>query len=129
MKRFVFIIMCLLVAFNTYGQKKKTTSKAVKSYTVEQALEYVEDYFSFYEADTTYDNPEARKISSNVFHIRVDVCTAGDSCYETKREYYNLNLPPRETVQKNKFWWHSKLYVLTIGSGGKYSMKEKINVF
>jgi len=52
MKRFVFIVMCLLVVLNTYGQKKKTTTKVAKSYTIEQALEYVEDYFSFYEADT-----------------------------------------------------------------------------
>lgn len=124
MKRFVFIVMCLLVVLNTYGQKKKTTTKVAKSYTVEQALEYVEDYFSFYEADTAYENPEARKISNNVFHIRVDVCTCigGSGCYEKKRIENSFF----ETTERNPFCWHSKLYILTIGSGGKYSMKEKI---
>jgi hypothetical protein len=126
MKRIVFIVMCLLITLNTFGQKKKTTKKAIKSYTVEQALEYVDDYFSFYEADTAYDNPEARKISNNVFHIRVDVCKHGN-CYKTKTEWSNNDIRTVSTGEKDSFWWESKLYVLTIGTGGKYSMKEKFN--
>ena len=81
MKRILFI-MCILVGINTYGQKKKSTQKYTKSYTTAEALAYVDDYFSFYEADSFYENPEVRKISNNVFHVRVDVC-AGYGCYET----------------------------------------------
>ena len=118
--------MCLLITLNTFGQKKKTTKKVTKSYTIEQALEYVDDYFSFYEADTAYDNPEARKISNNVFHIRVDVCKHGN-CYKTKIDWSNNDIKTVSTGEKDSFWWESKLYVLTIGTGGKYSMKEKYN--
>lgn len=128
MRRIVLIAVCMLVVISIYGQKKKSTKKVVKSYTIEQALEYVKDYFSFYEADTQYDNPEARKISNNVFHIRVDICESGRNCYKT--EYYpsfsgekRVQLPPR--TEKNEFWWRSQLYILTIGTGGKYSMKRK----
>lgn len=67
----------------------------------------------FYEADSFYENPEVRKISNNVFHVRVDVC-AGYGCYETDSYGYR---------QKKDFFWDSKIYILTIGTGGRYSMK------
>ena len=126
MRRIVLIAVCMLVVISIYGQKKKSTKKAVKSYTIEQALEYVEDYFRFYEADTQYDKPEARKISNNVFHIRVDICESGENCYKTV--HYpsfsgKVQLPPR--TEKKDFFWHSQLYILTIGTGGKYRMKRK----
>lgn len=122
MRRIVLVSVCMLLVISIYGQKKKTTKKVVKSYTIEQALEYVEDYFSFYEADTQYDNPEARKISNNVFHIRVDICESGEDCYKTVYYSWEVQLPPR--TEKKDFFWHSQLYILTIGTGGKYRMKR-----
>ena len=107
MKRILFI-MCILVGINTYGQKKKST----KSYTTAEALAYVDDYFRFYEADLFYEDPEVRKISNNVFHVRVDICAG--SCYETNAFGYR---------QKKDFLWRPTVYTLTIGTGGKYSMR------
>lgn len=118
MKRILFI-MCILVGINIYGQKKKTTQKYTKSYTTTEALSYVEDHFSFYEADTNYDNPQVRKISNNVFHVRVDVCWAGENCY-TKDFTYGF-------LKKYNTLWHSELYILTIGTGGRYRMEKKFN--
>ena len=46
------------------------------------------------------------------FHVRVDVCSG--FCYETDSYGYR---------QKKDFFWHSTLYTLTIGTGGKYSMR------
>ena len=111
MKRILFI-MCILVGINTYGQKKKSTQKYTKSYTTVEALAYVDDYFRFYEADLFYEDPEVRKISNNVFHVRVDICAG--SCYETNAFGYR---------QKKDFLWRPTVYTLTIGTGGKYSMR------
>lgn len=126
MKKIVFLFLCLLIGVSSYAQQKKTVKKkAVKSYTTEQAIAYVEDYFNFYEADWAYDNIEARKVSSNTFYIKVQVCRSKGSCYETEYDY-TTNTSQR-TNKKKEFWWDTKLYTLVIGSGGKYKMEEKFN--
>lgn len=52
MKKIVFLMLCLLIGASSYAQQKKTVKKkTVKSYTTEQAIAYVEDYFNFYQAD------------------------------------------------------------------------------
>ena len=66
-KKIVFLVFSLLIGASSYAQQKKKT--VAKSYTTEQAVRYAEDYFEFYEANTLYRNPIARKLSNNVFHI------------------------------------------------------------
>ncbi|MFJ1323591.1 hypothetical protein ACILDT_11310 [Capnocytophaga canis] len=124
MKKRVLTLFCLLVSIGAFAQQKKTTKKAIKSYTTEDAIKYVEDYFEFYQADTHYENPEARKISNNVFHVKVEVCNA--HCY-TEKEYTDPLGNTYTRVEKNTFFWHTKVYVLTIKPQGKYTIEEKMN--
>lgn len=115
MKKVLYLVLCLFIGVSTYAQQKKTVKrKAVKSYTTEQAVVYAEDYFEFYEANTPYRSPPiARKISNNVFHIKIEVCT----CYPKS---YCYNDDERDC-------WQAKIYTLTIANGGKYGMEEKFN--
>lgn len=126
MKKRVLTLFCLLASIGTFAQQKKTTKKAVKSYTTEDAIKYVEDYFEFYQADTHYENPEARKVSNNVFHIKVETCNAGEHCY-TEKEYTNIFGDTYKVKEKNTFFWHTKVYVLTIKPQGKYIINEKVD--
>ena len=113
MKRIVFLVFFLLIGANSYAQQKKKT--VAKSYTTEQAVGYAEDYFEFYEANTPYRNPIARKLSNNVFHIKVEICTCYPKSFCSDDE------------GNERDCWQAKIYTLTIVNGGKYRMEEKFN--
>ena len=112
-KKIVFLVLSLLIGASSYAQQKKKT--VAKSYTTEQAVGYAEDYFEFYEANTPYRNPIARKLSNNVFHIKVEICT----CYPKSFCY--------DEEGNERDCWQAKIYTLTIANGGKYKMEEKFN--
>lgn len=118
MKKIVTILFCVLICTSAFAQKKKKKSV---NYTEEQALEYIDDYFKFYNSNEVYENPQARKISSNVFYVKVETCSGGnETCYKT--EYYE---GVGSIKQRNEPFWHSQVLVLTINSNGKYTVKEK----
>ena len=99
-KKIVFLVLSLLIGASSYAQQKKKT--VAKSYTTEQA-------------DTLYRNPIARKLSNNVFHIKVEICT----CYPKSFCY--------DEEGNERDCWQAKIYTLTIANGGKYKMEEKFN--
>lgn len=127
MKKIIFTAICFLIGIGAFAQQKKSTKKATtKSYTTEQAIAYIKDWFEFYNADCVYRNPQARKISNNVFHIKVDVCFSKGNCYREEVITYRVDGNKTKTV-RNEYWWDTKVYILTIGTQGKYSVKEKFD--
>ncbi|HFG0566541.1 TPA: hypothetical protein ACGFUW_002323 [Flavobacterium psychrophilum] len=103
---FAFILSVNLA--NSQTTKKNLNSKTISvQYTEEKALEFLEDYFSFYNADEAYRNPNVRRISNNVFYISLQTCI-------NKAEF-----------MEDDFHWNSKVLVLKIQSSTKYTIKEK----
>ena len=120
MKKIILIVFVLLTSnfVNSQNTKKKTTTKnsSVK-YSEEKALELLADYYEFYNADEEYENPVVRRISNNVFYIKVEYCSGGnDICYQSD---YNGG------SEKQNFFWHSKVLILKIQSSTKYTVNEK----
>jgi len=110
MKKIVLIVLIFLSAnlANSQITKKKSNSKVISvQYSEEKALEFLEDYFSFYNAAEAYRNPNLRRISNNVFYISLQTCI-------NEKEF-----------MENDFFWHSKVLVLKIQSSTKYKIKEK----
>ena len=133
MKNNIMLLACLLLFnANSFSQKKTTHHTKVVKYTDEQVLKYIDDYYSFYNADEEYCCPSIRKISNNVFYIKVDVCTKSFA-YKDENVYEGITDPNTGETKmqikrikvKNDFFWHSKVLVLTIKSNGNYSVKEK----
>ncbi|HFG0566739.1 hypothetical protein [Flavobacterium psychrophilum] len=110
MKKIILLIAFILTAnfANSQTTKKKSNSKAISvQYSEEKALEFLEDYFSFYNADEAYRNPNVRRVSNNVFYISLQTCI-------NKTEFL-----------EDDFHWNAKVYVLKIQSSTKYTIKEK----
>lgn len=122
MKKIILIIFVVLTSnfVGAQNTKKKTTSKnSSAKYSEEKALELLADYYEFYNADEEYENPVVRRISNNVFYIKVDYCNGGkDICYESD---YNGG------TKKHEFFWHSKVLILKIQSPTKYTVNEKFD--
>lgn len=120
------LFMAIIMTNYCYSQNKKTTN--VKSYSVEEAKNYVIDFFDFYKNDTRYDNIEVRKITKNTFHIKVITCDAGEHCYESNNseiDFTKIGNPPKYVVcSKNSIFWSSSLYKLTIKPNSKYLMEN-----
>ena len=122
MKKIILLFALLLTAnlANSQNTKKKTTTKSSSvKYSEEKALELIADYYEFYNADEEYDNPVVRRISNNVFYVKVEYCNGGkDTCYESD---YNGG------TKKHEFFWSSKALVLKIQSSTKYTVTVKEN--
>lgn len=120
MKLIFTILLCFIVSINAYSQKKTTKKTTPQiNYTEQQAIDYIADYYSFYNADEIYTDAVARKISKNVFHVSVKYCNGGkDTCY--KKNYDGFEV-------KDEMFWSSKVLILTIFKNGKYEVKEKSN--
>ena len=118
MKRIILLFAILLTsnfAFSQTTKKKSTTTKRIR-YSEEKALEFIADYYEFYNADEEYDNPVVRQISNNVFYVKVQYCSGGkEICYEEV---------DGEKVKKD-FFWNSKVLVLKIQSSTKYTVTIK----
>ena len=57
---------------------------AIRSYydfSESQAIEYVEDYYDFYNADHKAENIRVRRISNNVFKVSLSRITSYNVCY------------------------------------------------
>lgn len=121
---FVCIISSISIQkVNAQTTKKKVVTKST-TYSEEHALECLEDYYEFYNADENYSNPKIRRISNNVFYISVKYCTGGkDICY-TKENIGTWD-NPIYIEKKRDFFWSSKVLVLTCTSKTKYIIKEK----
>ena len=112
---FIILTFGLLQSQTT---RKKSTAKSVR-YSEEKALEFIADYYEFYNADEEYDNPVVRQISNNVFYVKVGYCTGGKNiCY--KSDYNN-------EPEKHEFFWRSKVWILKIQSSSKYTVTEKFD--
>ena len=74
---------CKFCKFAKHKKETTTKSSSVK-YSEEKALELIADYYEFYNADEEYDSPVVRRISNNVFYVKVEYCNGGkDTCYES----------------------------------------------
>lgn len=115
MKRIIFIAICFLIGIGAFAQQKKSTKKATaKSYTTEQAIGYIEDWFAFYKSGCIYEDLQVRKVSNNVFHIKVYACGSGSRCYNKYSK----------SKEKDEYNWHARIYKLTIHSQKEYTVKE-----
>ncbi len=106
----LFLILTVFTTDTLLAQQKSSTKQKKKvsvKYDEEKALSCVYDYYTFYNADYTFRNPEVRRVSNNVFYISLQECT-------NKKEF-----------RDNDFFWMSKVLVLTITSSTKYIIKEK----
>ncbi|PBN47166.1 hypothetical protein [Capnocytophaga sputigena] len=103
MRKFLFIVT-LLLSLSSYAQTKKTqpATNSKTAYTEKQAMQYMRDYYDFYKSDKKYRVLDARKVSSNVFHVKVEEAYTSDP-------YSNL--------------YFSRVYVLTILPDGKYKVE------
>ncbi|WP_293895319.1 hypothetical protein [Flavobacterium sp.] len=121
MKNLILLIALTLTCniANSQSIKKKTNTKSNSvQYSEEKALELIADYYEFYNADEEYDNPVVRRISNNVFYVKVEYCSGGkDICYEESNG---------ESIKK-EFFWSSKVLILKIQSSTKYTVTVKAN--
>jgi hypothetical protein len=119
MKNIILLIALILTynIANSQSTKKKINIKSNSvQYTEEKALELIADYYEFYNADEEYDNPVVRRISNNVFYVKVKYCSGGkDICYEENNG---------EQIKKD-FFWNSKVLILKIQSSIKYTVTVK----
>ncbi|HEX8334817.1 MAG TPA: hypothetical protein VF622_19490 [Segetibacter sp.] len=103
-----FTLSTLSVIGQTTKKKTSTTKKVSVKYSEEKASELVEDNYAFYDANNVYRNAKVRRVSNNVFYVSLEECS-------------------KDFAEKGDFFWHSKVYVLTIASNTRYRFKEKLN--
>lgn len=96
----------------SFSQEKSSSPTKQKKhvpvkYDEGNALVCLYDYYEFYHADYTFRNEKIRRVSNNVFYISLQECL-------DKKEF-----------KESDFFWSSKVFVLTIHSSKKYTIKEK----
>ena len=77
-----------------------------KHFDESEALNLVQDYYDFYNADFAYRNPRVRRMTNNKFRISLKECVN------------------KEPFLSNDFHWSSVNYILTINNNGKYTMNR-----
>jgi hypothetical protein len=77
-----------------------------KYFDESEALNLVQDYYDFYNADFAYKNPRVRRMTNNKFRISLKEC---------------IN---KEPFLSDDFHWSSVNYILTINNNGKYTMNR-----
>lgn len=119
------VFLLTIIGQQLYAQttKKKPATKATV-YSEEYALECVQDYYDFYNADEEYSDPRVRRVSNNVFYISVKYCSGGKSICYTKENIGSWDRP-LYSEKKNDFFWNSKVLVLTCTSKTKYTIRVK----
>ena len=120
MKKLILVLFLVWSSNLIYSQgaKKKSNVKTNSiQYSEEKALELIADYYEFYNADESYDNPVVRRVSNNTFYVKVEFCNGGEEiCF--KNDYDNEKV-------KNDFFWNSKVLILKIQSSTKYNVSIK----
>ncbi|WP_438423019.1 hypothetical protein [Aquimarina macrocephali] len=100
--------------------RKKAKTKS-KFYTEQQALNFVKDWYGFYNAEWIYRNPRIRRSANNVFVVSLEEATKS-----TGRRVTKINQDLTTTKTKEMIYtWYSNVYELTIANNGKYSFKPK----
>lgn len=69
-----------------------------------EALRLIEDYYTFYDANMVYRNPQVRRIGDNKFSVSLQECTNKDG------------------YKEDDFFWHSRVLTLTINNDGTYKV-------
>ncbi len=122
------LLVFTLTSMQLFSQSKvnkKQSNQSSSQYSEMHALECIEDYYEFYNADECYSDPKVRRISSNVFYVSVKYCSGGkEICYKKENILNTWNNPIYVEV-KNDFFWHSKVLVLTCASKTKYKVTIK----
>ena len=77
-----------------------------KHFDESEALNLVQDYYDFYNADFAYKNPRVRRMTNNKFRISLKECVN------------------KEPFLSDDFHWSSVNYILTINNNGKYTMNR-----
>lgn len=110
MKNLLLFCLFALSLYSVQGQttKKKSSNKKSVSvkYSEEKALEFVNDNYYFYDANTVYRNPKLRRVSNNVFIVSVEECM-------------------KSFQDDGDFFWRSVVYTLTIKSNTKYTYNRR----
>ena len=108
--------------------KKKTSTKSSSvQYSEDKALELIADYYEFYNADEKYENPVVRRISNNVFYVKVEYCNGGnDICFDQKT-VRNEDGTTEFVQVRSEHFWDSKVLVLKIQTSTKYTVTVKDN--
>jgi hypothetical protein len=120
----LFLSITWINSFSQSNQNKKPTTQNTTQYSVNHALECIEDYYEFYNADEFYSDPKVRRVSNNVFYVSLKYCTGGKNiCY--KQVNIGTWDAPLYIDEKNEFFWHSKVLVLTCTSKTKYKVTVK----
>jgi hypothetical protein len=73
--------------------------------TESQALDYIKDYYNFYDSDVDYRNVRLRRLEDNVFTVSLEECTKKGS------------------FSDNDFFWTSRIKRLTVNSDGTYKLQ------
>ncbi len=116
-KIFTFLILISLISLNGYSQKKtpikkSSAKKTLVTYTEDDVKKYIADYFDFYESEYTYSYNGCKKISRNVFQVKVETCRGKSDCFT---EHFGVR-------QRDEFRWSSTVLKLTINGNGKYTV-------
>lgn len=119
-----FSIICIApIQFLNAQNSKKKISTNITSYSEDFALECVNDYYVFYNADECYREPKVRRVSSNMFYISLKCCSVGKSVCYTKENIGILD--PIYIEKPDERFWQSKVLILTCTSKKKYSIRVK----
>ena len=84
--------------------KSQIKKNRIKWYSDKQALNYVKDYYEFYNADSKYRGVKLRRVTDNEFRISLEEC------------------PKKGGFSDNDFFWTARVYRLTIDNKGNYDM-------
>lgn len=93
---------------NKNSKSINETNDNTKYYDESEALNLVQDYYDFYNADFAYKNLRVRRMSNNKFRISLKEC---------------IN---KEPFLSDDFHWSSVNYILTINNNGKYTMNRDL---
>jgi len=130
MKKIILIFIVLLTSnfANSQKVKKKTSTKSSNvQYSEDKALELIADYYEFYNADEKYENPVVRRISNNVFYVKVEYCNGGnDICFDQKT-LRNEDGTTEFVQVRSEHFWDSKVLILKIQTSTKYTVTVKDN--
>ncbi|PKV49588.1 hypothetical protein ATE84_1619 [Aquimarina sp. MAR_2010_214] len=103
------------------NKSRRRTKTKSKFYTEQQALNFVKDWYGFYNAEWIYRNPRIRRSANNVFVVSLEEATKSTGRRTIK---INKDLTTTETGEMI-YTWYSNVYELTIANNGKYNFKPK----
>jgi hypothetical protein len=82
-------------------------SKQQKSYTEEDVLRLLKDWYSFYNADFVFRKPKIRRISNSDFVISLEECTK------------------QAAFKNDNFYWNSAVLYMKFNEDGNYNISRR----